>query len=162
MDCFRPSLQMATHQHHGWRGPFRSGYSRKTTKKAAYEAAQAARTRAFYTPEEVENFNQCLKQRCGIPAELQQRCIAFFDAAYTHENRLIARVVAKVGVTRETAIQLYMQWLITKDHSRAINVLKTASNTLFSLLQLGEEPPANWPRGGHMISCSWKRSLDQR
>jgi hypothetical protein len=77
---------------------------------ATWEAAEAARLQRFYSPEQIDARNRYLKRTCGIPAELERRCVQFFVEHAECGEALINAVIAKLCVTRATATQLYRQW----------------------------------------------------
>lgn len=69
---------------------------------------EADRLRRFFPPEHVEAFRQSL----GIPAEIERRCLQFFDEnfAIVRGERLVDSAIVALCVTHATATKLYETW----------------------------------------------------
>jgi hypothetical protein len=89
----------------------------KRRRRAAWEAAEAARVRRVFSPEDIEASRHYINNRFGIPAELERRCLLFFNKRYTRGLRgiaLIDDVITNLCVTRGTATQLYDKWSLAR------------------------------------------------
>jgi hypothetical protein len=93
-------------------GPSPAAIVELRRKQVERDTAASAYIRAWYSPEDIEAH----RQRLGIPAEIERRCLQFFDDHFTYKRRdkIVDDVVAGVCVTRQTAMQLYARWLDLK------------------------------------------------
>ena len=72
-----------------------------------------AEFRSRYSPEEIAERQQKLRERCGFPFEIEARCVQFFEThARNHRSvdTLISAVLADVATSRDAALFIYKKW----------------------------------------------------
>ena len=90
-------------------GPSAEALAEMRRREVARTTAEAERLRSFYPPEHVE----AVRQRLGVPAEIEMRCIAFLDEHGPRSrgyDQVISNLAATVCVTRTTAKRVYEKW----------------------------------------------------